>query len=309
MKKKSAHKLKWKIMQKKGADSLTIDSFMTEAVHTALVAQTKYFTLDGSAEGVHDLRIALRKLRACLSFVALLYSVKSQKYWKNILQSWSIRTAEIRELDVLHAEWEKAGSFLKVNSLQGPLSECLLRHRNNLLALFNESLQTGKLTEDLQSFLAWVLNEKAQTKKASWQNYTDFRLKEWLKNLRQQMKNIDIMDNEAMHHLRIKCKKNRYILEWYARTRKDQQAGRIAAVLKQIQDYLGDIHDLEPEVELLNKLVDNNQESKLLTEISLLSGWQAKRAYDALQAFSTQGKDGYYNLAFGKQAGKCKCDE
>jgi len=297
MSKKLAHKLK----QKKKTDSLTtVDSFMTEAVRTALTAQTKYFTLDGSAEGVHALRIALRKLRAYLSFVALLYSVESQEYWKNILQSWSVRTAEIRELDVLQDEWSKAGSLLNVDSLQSPLSDCLSKHRNNLLALFNESLQTGKLTEDLQAFLVWVLNEKTQGKEDSWQSYTDWRLKKWLKNLRQQTKNIDIMDNEAMHRLRIKCKKNRYILEWYARTRENQQAVRIAAVLKQMQDYLGDIHDLEPEIELLNKLGGNNQESVLLKEIALLSGWQAKRAYDALQAFSAQGKDGYYNLVLEK---------
>jgi CHAD domain-containing protein len=297
MNKKLAHKLK----QKKKTDSLTtVDSFMTEAVRTTLTAQTNYFTLDGSAEGVHALRIALRKLRAYLSFVALLYSVESQEYWKNILQSWSVRTAEIRELDVLQAEWLKAGSLLNVDSLQGPLNGCLSKHRNNLLALFNESLKTGKLTEDLQAFLVWILNEKTQGKEDSWQRYTDWRLKKWLKNLRQQMKNIDIMDNEAMHRLRIKCKKNRYILEWYARTRKNQQAVRIAAVLNQVQDYLGDIHDLEPEVELLNKLGGNDQASELLKEIALLSGWQTKRAYDALQAFSVQGKNGYDNLVLGK---------
>ncbi|SEJ67548.1 CHAD domain-containing protein [Propionispira arboris] len=297
MNKKLAHKLK----QKKKTDSLTtLDSFMTEAVHNTLTAQTKYFMLDGSAEGVHDLRIALRKLRAYLSFAALLYSVESQEYWKNILQSWSVRTAEIRELDVLQDEWSKAGSLLNIDSLQDPLNGYLLKHRNNLLALFSESLQTGKLTEDLQAFLFWILNEKTQVKEDSWQSYTDWRLKKWLKNLRQQLKNIDIMDNEAIHRLRIKCKKNRYILEWYSRTRKDQKAARIATVLKQLQDYLGDIHDLEPEVELLNKLGGNAQESELLKEIALLSGWQAKRAYDAFQAFSAQGKDSYCTLVLEK---------
>ena len=267
-------------------------TFLAEAVGTVLAAQTAYFAKQDAVEGIHDLRVALRKLRSRLSFVAPLYPAEEGQHWKDVLRDWNLCMAGIRELDVLQEEWATAAEHCGVDNSNSPLTTYLRTQREELAGTLDKVMDKGKLTADLLAFWAWsTATETADEIEITWQEFASKRLEQWLKDMRQMTKRVDRTDTTAMHRLRIRGKKARYILERYAQYHGDRDTVRLTAKLKQFQECLGDIHDTDQGLGLLHKLRREKQGAELVGEIGCLVGWQARRGYDAMQRFGTQSQE------------------
>ena len=270
----------------------TVGTFLAEAVGTVLTAQTTYFAKQDAVEGIHDLRVALRKLRSRLSFVAPLFPGEEGQHWKDVLRSWNSRMAGIRELDVLQEEWAIAAEHCGVDNSNSLLTAYLKTRRDKLAGTLDKVMAKGKLTADLLAFWAWsTATETTDEREIDWQKYSSKRLEQWLKDVRQKAKQVDRTDTSALHRLRIRGKKARYILERHAQHHNDRNTVRLTAKLQQFQDCLGDIHDTDQGLSLLHKLRRGKQDVELVREIACLVGWQARRGYDAMQRFGTQSEE------------------
>ncbi|MDR3542297.1 MAG: CYTH and CHAD domain-containing protein [Desulfosporosinus sp.] len=267
----------------------TAGAFLAEAVGTVLAAQSAYFMKQNAVKEIHDLRVAIRKLRSRLSFATPLYPAEEVQHWKDVLGSWNHRMAGIRELDVLQEEWSTAAEHCGIDSSNSPLTNYFKTQRDKQAGTLDKVIGKGKLTADLLAFWAWssALGTADELENA-WQVYASKRLKQWLKDVCHKAKQVDRTDTTAMHRLRIRGKKARYILERQAQHRSDRDTVRLAAKLQQFQECLGDIHDTDQGLSLLNKLRRGKQDIELIREIAYLVGWQARRSYDAKQRFDTQ---------------------
>ncbi len=222
----------------------TVESFLAEAVALALKTQTAFYSNPESDENLHDLRIAMRKLRSRLSFAAPLYPAEEGLKWKEVFRAWSRRMSPIRDLDMLQNELSVAAGVLSIEDLNSNLRAYIKNRRDILSEAFYKTIEKGKLTADLLTFWSWTAGEAMVVgTHTDWTNYFAQRLRRWLKQFGQQLKEVDISNAAAMHGLRISGKKARYILERYAQHDETRDTLRLAAELKQLQEGLGEMQD------------------------------------------------------------------
>ncbi|MHC1759399.1 MAG: CHAD domain-containing protein [Negativicutes bacterium] len=270
----------------------TVESFLAEAVALALKTQTAFYSNPESDENLHDLRIAMRKLRSRLSFAAPLYPAEEGLKWKEVFRAWSRHMAPIRDLDMLQDELSVAAGVLGVEDLNSNLRAYIKNRRDILSEAFYKTIEKGKLTADLLTFWSWTAGEAMVLwTHSDWTNYFAQRLRRRLKQFGQQLKKVDISNVAAMHGLRISGKKARYILERYAQHDETRDTMRLAAELKQLQEGLGEMQDSVQGTSSLNQLEQDGQEEKLAREIAFLAGWQTRRGYDSRQKFGLQKKE------------------
>ncbi len=288
-------------VHKGAADNIwpsSVETFLAEAVGIMFNALAAYYSNPDSPEKVHDLRIALRKLRSRLSFAAPLYSKTEGENWKEVLRTWSRRMAGIRELDMLQAEWNAATVYLGIESSHVLLSQYLQSQRKKVSEPFYKDVESGKMTAELLAFWAWGVGKVTHIGmlNTEWRDYSVRRLGSWMKKFGKLAEEVDISDASAMHAIRIRGKKARYILERQVQCGGSRKSVRLAGKLKQLQECLGEIQDTIQGSSVIPKMVKENQNTELAREIGALAGWQARRGYDARQRFEDEREEFYQAL-------------
>jgi inorganic triphosphatase YgiF len=286
------------------------DTFLAEAVGILFNALAAYYSTPDSPEKVHDLRIALRKLRSRLSFAAPLYSKTEGDNWKEVLRIWSRRMAGIRELDMLQAEWNAAAVYLGIESSQSLLWQYLQAQREKVSEPFYKDVGSGKMTTDLLAFWAWGIGKVTHFGmiNTEWRDYSALRLGRWLKKFGKLASEVDISDATAMHALRIRGKKARYVLERQVQCGGFRKSAQLVGKMKQLQECLGEIQDTIQGSSIIPKMVKENQNTELTREIGALAGWQARRGYDARQRFEDEREGFRQALKQWRKAGGAKAD-
>ncbi len=194
-------------------------------------------------EGVHQLRVSLRRMQTALKIFSPVLKKACRRYWRAKLHFSARELDAARDLDV----------FL--------LSHFAGKARLSSLHLeLNSQQQTAyqHLTKSLNSnrFKKPVRKLKKQLKDTKWADrhcrhpqqklnkLARQRLPMLYQNVLQQGKAIDLQDEKALHQLRIACKELRYGSEFlhFVADEFDREPQFITA-LKQLQDTLGEIHD------------------------------------------------------------------
>jgi len=279
-------------------------AFLSEAVKTVMDALAAYYSTPDSTETLHDLRVALRKLRSRLSFAAPLYLVAEGRHWKEVLQSWSRHTARIRELDMLQGEWNMAAAYLGIDSSRCPLVHYLKEQRDKASAPFYKVVETGKMTAELLAFWSWALGQGTLVgSESEWGHYSLQRLSSWVKKFGKLTKEIDILDAAAMHALRIRGKKTRYMLERQSQFRGARESVRLVGKLKQLLECLGEIQDSIQGSQTISKMAQAKQNTEHVQEIGTLAGWQTRRGFDAQQRFEGEREEFRHALKRWHKAG------
>jgi len=214
--------------------------------------------LKGDPEGVHQMRVGLRRLRAAVSlFKALLrdpqtHAIKAELKWL---------TGELgpaRELDVLvkrvvapmqkqHARWDGMPS----------LSHALAEKREAALSRAQEAVKSARFRSFTLDLAAWL-------EAGDWTSPQDDLVRDlgelpievsaaeqltrrWRK-VRKKGKTLAKLDARRRHKLRIQSKKLRYAVEFFADVFAGKRAAkprkRLLAALERLQDGLGDLNDI-----------------------------------------------------------------
>ncbi|WP_457554131.1 CHAD domain-containing protein, partial [Desulfobacula sp.] len=88
---------------------------------------------------------------------------------------------------------------------------------------------------------------------------------------------LDNTENEALHKLRIACKKLRYLMEFFSSLFPAKKIKRLIAQLKTLQDNLGDFNDLCVQEKYLLSIIEElpatgQKQKKVLVAIGCLIG-------------------------------------
>jgi len=245
-----------------------------------LAEQSDYWRHPAAIESLHDLRVALRRLRSKLSLAAPLWPAEQVQGWQEALRGWSRRMAELRELDVLQDEWagtvQSGGITLEHSCLQ----QRFALRRQELARGLEQQISSGKLTADLLALWAWTAAADGAMARDEWRTFARRRLTRWLKAVRRETKTIAATDGEQLHQLRIRTKKCRYLVEACC-PGDDAATRRLLETLKQLQDCLGEIHDAGQGAGLIRKLERVKAAGDICLESAYFLGWQARREYDA----------------------------
>src|SRR5262249_31830702 len=227
-------------------------------------------TLRGDPEGVHQMRVALRRLRAAISLFADMLLGTQTEEMKTQFKWITQELGPARELDVFISCVVKPIARGKPN---GPgvavLAKDLQQRREEAFAracVAIESTRFRNLVLDTACWIEagdWTRNPDDLTRLLREQPIVGAAADELRQRRRKLLKagaQLRELDPERRHKMRIQAKKLRYASEFFAGAFPGKKAGRrrqrFVAGLEKLQDALGDLNDIAVHAGLTERIVD-----------------------------------------------------
>lgn len=262
-------------------------------------------TIKGDPEGVHQMRVGLRRLRAAMSLFSTLLHDPQTSAIKTELKWLTGELAPAREIEVL------------MNRAVKPLKNKGDVRRNGVPALLQElaekreaALERVKNTIASARFRALTLEVAAWLETGHWmkpeddlvrsrgevpiQGFAADQLGRRWRKVRKQGKSLAQLDARNRHKLRIQVKKLRYAAEFFGDLfpgkRVSKRRKKFVAALEHLQDGLGDLNDITVDESLITATGLRHQHSnpKRAFAAGLLTG-REDAGLDAAMAAATEG--------------------
>ena len=259
---------------------MTLDSSMAEAGRTILadylhkLEKAEPVAREGSdPEGVHDMRVATRRLRASLELLEeTVYDSQETKRYRKQLRGLAQALGNTRDADVFLQNLEEYRSKLSeedqagIEPLYHEIKQRQTRSRKAMLKTL-DNRKTRKLLKKLKTFVetpeSGVVKQprdphevvpflvKHFVASTVWRRYEEVLAYEAVVS---QDTSVAVL-----HRLRVAAKHMRYTVEYF----QDALPATVKTLHKQlvdIQDHLGDLHDDQVAIELCEHLLKANPE-------------------------------------------------
>ncbi len=251
---------------------------------------------DGSQiEGVHQMRVALRRMRSALSLFRGLLDPKQSQHWREQMRELASQLGRARDLDVFITEGlaDTAGKLPLPG--EAALHDLALRKRaETQVSAVLPLLESSNYQRFCVEFPSWVNHSIESTaviddkRSRSLARPILKRARKLLdKQARQVLdagRSVDRHDALAMHQLRIECKKLRYAAEFFRPLFSGM--GDFIACMKAIQDVLGVMNDQALTRDLLNELLSAGPDDPELQRYAgALIGWRSYHFHHLLDDF------------------------
>jgi inorganic triphosphatase YgiF len=224
--------------------------------------------LDGDPEGLHQMRVALRRLRAAISLFSDMLSDPQTNALKAELKWIMGELGPARELEVFLKRVVKP-----VADRKGPgiavLARELRQRREDAFARAQAAVESARFRALVFDTAAWIedgdwtrnpddlvgmLRERAIAPTAA-----DELRRRW-RSIRKRGKRLGALDPQRRHKLRIQAKKLRYAAEFFAgafpRKKSVRRREEFIAALEQMQDALGDLNDIAVHEDMSKRLLE-----------------------------------------------------
>jgi CHAD domain-containing protein len=184
----------------------------------------------GDAEGVHQMRVGIRRLRTVISLFKDMLVGEQTEIMKSELKWLTGELGPARELDVFI---KRVVQRAKNDHANGPslnaVAEDFKNRRLEALGRAEEAVTSPRFRWLVLNAAAWIAIGRS-------------------KKIRKQGKRLAKLDAQHRHKLRIRAKKLRYAAEFFAGVFASKKSARrcdkFVAKLKALQDALGDLNDI-----------------------------------------------------------------
>jgi len=215
---------------------------------------------DPDPERLHQLRVALRKVRSVLSFYEKILGRKSVASLRQRLSALMKATNDARDLDVFllwldHDELERFPKRLR--SALDLLRQEIISHREKAHRALKELLRSQKLDETLKALEHFATDESLVEHSPRLPAILTARrfLLSQAKRLQERSRKLrNDAPAWAYHKARIETKKLRYMLELFASILEPGAYDKTLKSLKKIQKVLGEHQDLMVQIAYLKRL-------------------------------------------------------
>lgn len=268
-----------------GADSIasTFSSLATPVVADA-VQRAKELCTQSDAEGFHQLRVALRKLRA-------LYWAYSPYLGEEVTAQATEQFKQLAAVAGRTRDWDIAGDLLKVASESRASIELLVNAAREKRVQAVETSKTIIRSDEIEAFLNDVLL-RAQTVLHSCcdlpiRPFAEERIRLAQRALRKRSRRAALNEpahEEDLHDVRKAGKKLRYLLEFFEPVIKGRY-GRTIRELTCVQNKLGQFNDIAASEALIRSASFDEVPPEVVRE-SLQ--WLEKRKFRRIRAASRQ---------------------
>lgn len=239
-------------------------------------------------EGVHQMRVALRRLRSAFTLFRKILGRENSAALLAELDWLTDALGKARDLDVFVTQTLPA-IIAQFESHAG-----LLKLRDKALAAkveaYNE-VRTTLLSQRYHCLLltlaAWLENERwhenaHNAKRAKVLDIATTALTKRHKQLRMRGKRLVHMHPEERHATRIAAKKLRYAAEFFASLYSSAKSRSFISKLSQLQDQLGVLNDITITEKLLHQLIGSHPDRALDEALHIFAGWNACNAINSL---------------------------
>ena len=231
-----------------------------------------YILQDLDPEFLHDYRVAVRRTRSALSQIKAVFPPETINRFKQEFKVIGQLSNHLRDLDVYLLSEEDYRNQLPdfLRDALDPLFDHLRQKRAQALREVSEGLKSpeyGQMVADWEAFLAEPVGDEGDTA-VSGKKVTNaatpiiiLARRRIDKRYRQVMAagQTILAENQQgqMHSLRIECKKLRYLMEFFAGLFPPKEMGLLIRQLKQLQNHLGDLNDLNVQQAYLLHIADD----------------------------------------------------
>jgi CHAD domain-containing protein len=231
------------------------------------------------SEFLHDFRVAVRRTRSALTQLKGVLPPNAVAHFKTEFSWLGQITGPTRDLDVylLKMPVYRASLPEHLRADLDPLDEFLERHQKiehrDLVQLLDTQRYRSLLTE-WQDFLEQPLSEDADRPEGATPILDLASRRIWRSSRKVLKKGGAIAPGtpaEALHRLRIECKKLRYLLEFFRSLYPEKELLPLINALKRLQDNLGDFNDLEVQQATLKEFAQTMLAEKIGTVKSLMA--------------------------------------
>jgi CHAD domain-containing protein len=268
----------------------------------ALVKDWEPVALAGKdTEGVHQMRVGLRRMRSALSVFRPAIPLKLTRPLAKEMR-WAAKALDrARDLDVYLAEnfaGKRSKSLQKMQSIAREHRDLAYSRVRGIVQCkryltFNREIITWL---DTRSWRGQLSEEERKILRRKITPFTCQVLEEHHADVLKAGKELDKMDSEALHQLRIKCKKLRYATEFFYPLYGERME-EFTRHLKALQDLLGTLHDTAILSGLQKNLLKDTRSSKLMRVAGKLADKREKESEEIKnnlmtrwQAFSETGQ-------------------
>jgi CHAD domain-containing protein len=223
--------------------------------------------LAGDAEGIHQMRVAVRRLRAVLSAFAPLLPTEQRRWASNELRWFADILGESRNLDVFADELLRpARAALPSATEFERLALAAERRRRELQATVVRAVLSTHYTEALLALMRWFDGyEWCLAESVALQEPIEVLapalIEPCLKQSEKRAKNFAEQSANKRHRLRIALKKLRYAAELFASLYEAGAAKQFIQRLKRLQDDLGDANDVRVARDVVESLAPPGKRS------------------------------------------------
>jgi triphosphatase len=226
--------------------------------------------LSGDPDGLHQMRVALRRLRAAISLFSEMLDDAQTETLKSELKWLAGELGPARELDIFFKRVVKPVADGKPNGAGvATLSRDLRQRREDAIIRAHtaaDSARFRKLALDAAAWIEageWIRNPAISACTLREQPITDAAAKElgrrW-KKLLKRGKRLNELDAQRRHRLRIQGKKLRYAADFFASAFSGKKSKlrqkKFVVSLERLQDALGDLNDIVVHERLSERFVD-----------------------------------------------------
>jgi len=207
---------------------------------------------DLDTEFLHDFRVAVRRTRSALGQIKSIFPQETTSRFKKDLAFVGKSTNLLRDLDVclLKENTYKEALPIILRGDIAPLFEHLKKMRLNALQEVITQLESKKYLQIMQNWESFINEPQVDSPVASKAKIPiiDLAQKRIFKQYRGIVKAgnriIENMEDEQLHALRIKCKKLRYLMEFFSSLFPRKKIRNLIKQLKKLQNNLGSLNDM-----------------------------------------------------------------
>lgn len=240
--------------------------------------------LAGNPEGIHQMRVAVRRLRAILSAFAPLLP-REPRRWASIELRWFADIlGDTRNLDVFASGLVRpARAALSPSSEFDPLGLAVARRRRVAHKEVVKAISSSRYTEAMLALLRWF--DGREWRASSDDGVLDRPIEEiapmLLERCRQKVekRSRDFVGQSARqrHQLRIALKKLRYTAELFGNLYDGSGFRHFVQRLKRLQDDLGDINDVRVGRGIITSLSRPGSRSRVARAGRRILAWHKRR--------------------------------
>lgn len=257
--------------------------------------------LHGSdVEGIHQMRVALRRLRSSLSVFQSIIDTETRTALGGEIRWIAATLGHARDLDVFIQQTLPP----MLRHLQRPPGLLELRDRAGAAQTrAYEAARTALTSPRYQTLLlslgAWLEREPPAmpgTHPPEVMSVAQGMLDKRYRQLRRHGRRLAEMQPEERHAARIAAKKLRYAAEFFASLYPERETRPFLRDLAALQNILGDLNDIAVTEHLVRDLAGNRPGKPLAESLQLFAGWNASDAMHQLERM----RAAWQNLAHGK---------
>jgi CHAD domain-containing protein len=222
----------------------------------------------GDTEGVHQMRVATRRLRAAISLFRKLFAEGESEPVKTGLRWLTERLGPVRDYDVLIGESLQSSAVSTSNEAAfAKLTEALRWRRSQKLAYAQSAVASERYRELVSDTTRWILggpwttNPDRSLRRRRHQRLLPRAKKELrrrTKRAQKRLRSLADLSPEQRHELRIQIKKLHYGVQFFASLfpAHERRRQKFLQHLQRLQDQLGELNDARVHQALARELLD-----------------------------------------------------